>query len=142
MVMIRRVQCRYGGSSQRLAWDPVTAVFASSTTDTDEMVSFCFPKFTLAMLRVSCLEEWSSEELTELVQLLIAWLIRGSQVDSCVGTLQIRAMSGGCFTSYRLVWDPGPFTTCRLVRDIFTWRDFVDNMLIYFLDNAWMIAVG
>jgi hypothetical protein len=61
-------------------------VFDSSTTDTDEMVSFRFPEFTLGMLRFGCLEEWSSEELTEFVQLLIAWLIRGSQVDSCVST--------------------------------------------------------
>jgi hypothetical protein len=86
MVMIGGVQCRYGGSSQRLAWDPVTVVFDNSMTDTDEMVSFRFSEFTLGMLRFSCLEEWSSKELTEFVQLLIAWLIRGSQVDSCVGT--------------------------------------------------------
>jgi hypothetical protein len=85
-------------------------VFDSSTVDTDEMASFRFPEFTLGMLRIGCLEEWSSEELTEFMQLMIAWLIRGSQVDSCVSTLQISAMSRGCFTSYRLVWDPGDFT--------------------------------
>jgi hypothetical protein len=63
-------------------------------------------------------------------------------VDSCVSTWQIRAMSRGCFTSYRLVWDPGKFTTYRLVRERFAWRDFADNVLRDFLDDARMIAVG
>jgi hypothetical protein len=56
------------------------------------------------------LEEWSSEELTESMQLMISWLIRSSQVDSCIITLQTSAMSRGCFTSYKLAWDPGDFT--------------------------------
>jgi hypothetical protein len=42
-------------------------------------------------------------------------------------------MSRGCFTSYMLVWDLGDFTNYRLVREMFSWRDFVDD--------AWMIAV-
>jgi hypothetical protein len=75
------------------------------------------------------MEEWSSEELTKFVQLMIAWLIRGSQEDSCVSPLQISAMSRGCFTSYRLAWDPGDFTTYGQVRERFTWRDFADDML-------------
>jgi hypothetical protein len=60
---------------------------------------------------------------------MISWLIRGSQVVSCVSTLHISAMSRRCFTSYRLVWDPGDFTTYRQVRERFTWRDFVDDVL-------------
>jgi hypothetical protein len=55
-------------------------------------------------------------------------IIGGSQVDSCVGTLQINAMSRGCFTSYRLVWDPGEFTPYRQVRERSTWRYFADNV--------------
>jgi hypothetical protein len=47
------------------------------------------------------------------MQLMIAWLIKRSQVDSCVGTWKIRDMSRRCFTSYRLVWD-FPFDTRRL----------------------------
>jgi hypothetical protein len=61
-------------------------------------------------------------------------------VDSCIITLQTSAMSRGCFTSYRLVWDPGGFTTYGIV--VFTWRDFVNDVLGYCLDDAWMIAVG
>jgi hypothetical protein len=47
-------------------------------------------------------------------------------MDYCVSTLQISAMSRGCFTSYRLVWDPIDFTTYR---KRFAWRDFADNVL-------------
>jgi hypothetical protein len=43
------------------------------------------------MLRIGCLEKWSSEELTEFVRLMIALLIRASRMDSCVTTLQISA---------------------------------------------------
>jgi len=32
--------CQHDGSSRRLAWDPDTAVFDSSTTNTDEMANF------------------------------------------------------------------------------------------------------
>jgi hypothetical protein len=78
-IMIRGVQHQHDGSSWRLVWDSGTAVFDNSTTDTDEMANFHFLEFTLEMLRIGCLEEWSSEELTEFVQLMISWLIRGSQ---------------------------------------------------------------
>jgi hypothetical protein len=117
-------------------------VFERSITDTYEMVNFLFSKFTLGMLRIGCLEEWYSEELTEFVQPMISWLIKGSQVDSCISTLQDSALSRGCFTSYMLVWDPGDFTTYRQVRERFTWRDFANNVLGYFSDDAWMIVVG
>jgi hypothetical protein len=62
-------------------------------------------------------EEWSSEELTEFVQLMISWLIRGSQGDFCVSTMQISAMSRECFTS------------SRQARERFAWRGFVDDVL-------------
>jgi hypothetical protein len=58
-------------------------------------------------------------------------------VDSFVSTFIISSvMSRGCFTSYMLVWDPGHFTTYRQVRERFAWRDFVDDVLGDFLDNA------
>jgi hypothetical protein len=114
---------------RRLVWDSGTAVFDSLVADADEMAIFCFLEFTLEMLRIGCMEEWSSEELTEFVQLMISWLIRGSQEDSCVSPLQISAMSRGCFTSYRIAWDPGDFTTYGQVRERFAWREFVDDML-------------
>jgi hypothetical protein len=47
------------------------------------------------------LEEWSSEESIEFTQLMIVWFTRGSQVDYCISTLQISAMSRECFTSSR-----------------------------------------
>jgi hypothetical protein len=40
-------------------------VFDNLTTDTDEMVSLRFPKFTPGVHRIGFLEEWSSEESTE-----------------------------------------------------------------------------
>jgi hypothetical protein len=86
MVMIGGVKCQRDGSSQRLAWDLGTVVLDNLTTTTYEMVSFCFMKFTLGMLRFGCLEERSYEVLTKFVQLLIAWLIGCSQVDSFVST--------------------------------------------------------
>jgi hypothetical protein len=69
------------------------------------------------MLRIGCLEEWSSEELTKFMQLMIAWLIRVSQVDYCISTLQISAMSRECFTS------------SRQARERFAWRGFMDDVL-------------
>jgi hypothetical protein len=69
------------------------AEFDSSASHTDEMASFRLSEFTLEMLRIGCVEEWSSKELTEFVQLMIVWLIRGSQGDFCVSTMQISAMS-------------------------------------------------
>jgi hypothetical protein len=91
--MTRGVRGHHDGSSWRLAWDLGTIEFDKSTFNTDEMASFCFPEFTLEMLRIGCMEEWSSEELTEFVQLTIVWLIRGSQGDFCVSIVQISAMS-------------------------------------------------
>jgi hypothetical protein len=139
-VMIRVVQRQHGGSFLGLVWDPGITLFDSSTTIREESTNFDFPEFTFGRLRSGCLEEWSSEELTEFMQLMIAWLIRSSQVDSCISTLQTSAMSRGCFTSYRLVWDPGDFTTYGIL--VFAWRDFADDVLGYCLDDAWMIAVG
>jgi hypothetical protein len=88
-------------------------VFDNSTTNRDEITSLCFLKFTLGVHGIGCLEKRSYEELTKFIQLMIAWLIRGNQVGSCVSTLQISVMGRGLFTSYWLVWDPGDFTTYR-----------------------------
>ena len=63
-------------------------------------------------------------------------------MDSCVITLHINAMSRGCFTSYRLVWDPGHFTSHKQVRERFAWRNFADDRLGDFLDDVLMIATG
>jgi hypothetical protein len=115
-VMIRWMQCQHEGSSQRLAWDPRTAVFDNSAVDrldTDEMANFRLPEINLGMLRIGCLEEWSSRELIEFMQGMNVWLIRGSQIDYCTSTLRIGTMSRGCLTTYMPVWDPGDFITCR-----------------------------
>jgi hypothetical protein len=42
---------------------------------------------------------------------MISWLDRDSLTGSFVSIEQINAMRGGCFASYRVVWDPGDFTT-------------------------------
>jgi hypothetical protein len=87
MVMIRVVQCQHGGIFPGLVWDPRITLFDSSTTIREESIDFDFPEFTFGRLRSGFLEEWSSEELTEFTQLMIAWLINNNQVDSCISTL-------------------------------------------------------
>jgi hypothetical protein len=52
-----------------------------------------FPNFIVGMLR-----EGSSKNWIEFTQFIISWLTKGIQVDSCVSTLQISAMSRDCFT--------------------------------------------
>jgi hypothetical protein len=113
-VQERRAQSEHGGQTFMIGR---TAMFDNSTSDTNEMAIFRFPKFSLGMLRFGCLEEWYFEELIKFVQLLFAWLIKDNQVDFGLSTLQIEAIE--CFTSYRVVWDPGDFTTYRSVRHRF-----------------------
>jgi hypothetical protein len=114
--MIRGVLRQHDGSSRRLAWYLGTAVFDNLAVDIDEMASLHFLEFTLEMLRIGCLEEWSSDELTKFVQLMIAWLTRGSQGDSCVTILQVDAMSRECLTS------------SKQARERFAWRGFADDV--------------
>jgi hypothetical protein len=73
------------------------------------------------------------------MQPMISWLIRGSQVDSCIASLQTSAMSRACLMSYKLVWNPGDFTIYRVLMS--AQRDFVDDILGDFPDDTWMIAV-
>jgi hypothetical protein len=77
--------------SLRLAWDPVIAVVDSLIADIDGIVG---------LHRFDCWEEQSSEEM---IEFMIAWLIRGSQEESFDSTSQIHAMSRGCFTFSRMV---------------------------------------
>jgi len=79
----RRAQSGHGDQTIMIGG---TAVFDRSEIDTNEMASFHFLEFNLGMLRFGFLEEWYFEELTEFVQFLIAWIIRGNQVDSGVNT--------------------------------------------------------
>jgi hypothetical protein len=121
-IMIRVVQHHHGGSFLRLAWDPGITLFGSSTTDKDERASFYFQEFTPVVHWIGFLEEKFSEGLTEFLQYLIALLIGSIQEASCVSTLQDNALSRGCFTSSRLVWDPGIILNFSLVQ-------FVDRKL-------------
>jgi hypothetical protein len=75
-----------------------------------------FLEFTVGMLRIGYSKGWSFEELIEFTQLVIVWLTRGSQVDSCVSTLHIDAMSRECLTS------------SRRGRERFAWRGFMDDV--------------
>jgi hypothetical protein len=71
-MMIRVVQRRHGGTFPRLVWDRRIIVLDSSTTIREESTDFDFPEFSFGRLRSGCLEEWSPEEFTEFMQLMIA----------------------------------------------------------------------
>jgi len=101
-MMIRVVQHHHGGTSPGLVWDPKIIFFDSSPTIREESIGFDLPEFTFGRLRSGCLNEWSSEELTEFMQLMIDWIIKRSHVDSRISTLQTSVMSRGCFISYKL----------------------------------------
>ena len=60
------------------------------------------------------------------MQLMIDWLIKGGQMDSCVGTRKTSALGRGCFTSCKLLWDLDGFTFYRYIRGRFTWENLVD----------------
>jgi len=92
-IMIRVVQRQHGGISLRLVWDPGIAVVDNLTDDTDGIVG---------LQRFDCWEQQSSEEM---IEFMITWLIR-DHAESCDSTSQIRAISKGCFTFSRMVWDP------------------------------------
>jgi hypothetical protein len=47
---------------------------------------------------------------------MISLPIGSIQVASCVSTLLDNALSRGCFTSFRLVWDPGIILSFSLVQ--------------------------
>jgi hypothetical protein len=76
--MIRVVQHQHGGTFLGLVWDPRITLLDNSTTIREESINFDFPEFTFGRLRSGFLEEWSSEELTEFMQLMIAWIIRSN----------------------------------------------------------------
>jgi hypothetical protein len=118
-VVIGGMHHQHDGSSMGLAWDPGIVVVDSSVADIDGMASLCSPEFTLGVRMIGCLEERSSEELTEPQQFMIVWLIRDSLEGSYMSTRQIIAMSRGCFAPHRVVWDPSYFTTYEQVRESF-----------------------
>jgi hypothetical protein len=71
------VQCQHGGIFLGLVWDPGITLFDRSTTIREGNTNFDFLEFTFGRFRSGCLE-WSSAELVEFLQLMIAWLIRSS----------------------------------------------------------------
>jgi hypothetical protein len=76
--MTRGVQCQHDGSSRRLAWDLGLQSLTTRHPIQMRWPIFTFSEFTLEMLRIGCVEEWSSEELN---QVCVAYdcprLIRG-----------------------------------------------------------------
>jgi hypothetical protein len=94
-IMIIVVQHQHGGISLRSVWDPGIVVVDNLTTDADGIVG---------LHRFDC---WEEQIFEQMIEFMIAWLIKGSQEESCDSTSQIRAMSRGCFTFSRMVWDPG-----------------------------------
>jgi hypothetical protein len=139
MVMISVVHLYHDGTFPRLFWDLSIALFDHSNTCKEESIHFDFLDFTFG-LRSGFSEEWSYEALIDFMQLMISCIFRSRKVDSCIITLQTNAMSRGCFTPYRLVWDLGEFTIYKVL--VFAGRDFANKMLGDCLDDAWMIEVG
>jgi hypothetical protein len=68
---------------------------------------------------------------------MIAWIIKRSQVDTGICTLQTSVMSRECFMSYRLEWNSSNFT----FYGVLVFRDSGDDMLGDCPDYAWMILV-
>jgi hypothetical protein len=114
-IMIRVAQLQHGRSFLRLAWDPGITLFSNSTTDTKESRCY-FQEFTTRVHGIGFLEEQFSEELTEFLQYLIALLTDSIQEAPRASTLQDSALIRGCFTSSRLVWDPGITLSFNLVQ--------------------------
>jgi hypothetical protein len=109
--MIRVAQRQHGGSFLRLAWDPGISVLDSSTADTEARASFFFHE-------IGSLVEQFFEGLIELLQYRVALLIDSIQEASYVSTLSDHALSRGCFTSSKLVWDPGIIFSFSLVQSM------------------------
>jgi hypothetical protein len=114
--MIRVAQRQHGGSFLRLVWNPGITLFGISTTDRDGRASPYSQEFVLMVHWVGSLEEPFSEGLIKLLQFMISLLICSIQMASCVSTLQDSALSRGCFTSSKLVWDPGIILSFSLVQ--------------------------
>jgi hypothetical protein len=98
MTMIRVAQHQRGGSFMRIAWDP--GIGDNAIVDTEARASFFSHE-------VGSLGEQYIDELIDLLQHRVAFLARGFQEDSYVRTFPDHALSGACFTSYRVVWDSG-----------------------------------
>jgi hypothetical protein len=98
-VMIRVMQRQHGGSFLRLSWDLGISLLDNSATNTETRVGFCFHE-------IGSLAEQFFEGLIELLQYRVALLSDNIQQVSYVRTLPDHALSGGCFTSSRVVSDP------------------------------------
>jgi hypothetical protein len=96
--MIRGALHQRSGSFPRIAWDPRISVRDSVTVGMEARASFFLHE-------IGSLEEQFVDELMKLLQHRRALLVGGFQETSYVSTLPNHAMSGGCFTSYKVVWD-------------------------------------
>jgi hypothetical protein len=65
---------------------------------------------------IGFLEEQFYEGLIDFLWYLVALLIDSIQESSCVSTLQDNALSSGCFTSSRMVWNLGIILNFSLVQ--------------------------
>jgi hypothetical protein len=111
MFMIRMAQRQHGGSFMRLAWDPVISILVSPIADTEIGSNIFFHA-------IGSLVEKCFEGLIELLQYQVSLLIGSIQEVSCVNTLSDYALSGRCFTSPKVVWDPGIIFNFILVQSM------------------------
>jgi hypothetical protein len=100
----------------RLAWDPGITWFVNSVTDKEGRADSYFQEFSHMVLWVGSLEEPFSEGWIRFLQCMVALPISSIQVASCVSALLDNDLRRGCFTSFRLVWDPGIILSFGLVQ--------------------------
>jgi hypothetical protein len=93
------------------------SVLDSSTSNTKTRVGFYFHE-------IGSLAEHLYEGLIELLQYQVALLSDSIQEASYVCTLSDHALSRGCLTSSRVVWDPGiifSFILAQLMKLFILW---------------------
>jgi hypothetical protein len=98
--MIIVAQHQRGGSFLRIAWDLGISVGDSAVVDTEASARFCLHE-------IGSLAKQFLGGLIKLLQHQVALLTGSFQETSDVSTLSDHVLSGGCFTSYRVVWENG-----------------------------------
>jgi hypothetical protein len=95
----------------RLAWDLGISVLDSSVGDTEVSTSFCFHKIGYPVKNLF-------EGMIEFFYDQVAPHSNSFQEASYIHTFPDHALSGGYFTSFRMVWDPGIIFICSLAHSM------------------------
>ena len=111
MGMIRVAQRQPSGLFLRLTWDPGISLLDNLVANIEVAASVYFHE-------IGSLVGQSFERLSELLQHPDALLIDCIEEYSYVSILLDQVSSGGCFTSFRLVWDLGIISSFCPVRSM------------------------